>query len=164
VSPKGLSRLYGALTLVLLGLTMSASPAVAAQDQAMTIVLTDPFFTANPCTTIPDPVTLTGTMRMTFTVVGLAANGMPDTYLKEVGSDLKGVGDVTLSPYVVTQTDTFNQDTMPSGTTVIDTIVHENVISHGIAPDFRLHVTIHLTVNSQNTPTASVSDIRPTCT
>jgi hypothetical protein len=105
---------------------------------------------------------LTGTMRVTV-AVGVA-NGAPDFYIQQISSDLKGVGLITGSPYVVNQTDYFNLDTQPSGSAVVDTVDHLNVISKGIAASFKFHVTLHLTVNSQGVPTASVSDTRSTCT
>jgi hypothetical protein len=137
-----------------------AFPAYAAGDQGTTIVLTDPMPTTNPC--VPEPVTLTGTMRVTI-FVGMA-NGAFELYMHDNSSDLRGIGDFTGSPYVVNQTDYFNLDTQPSGATVLDTVDHLSVISQGVAPSFKLHITMHLTVNSQGVPTASVSDTRSTCT
>jgi hypothetical protein len=137
-----------------------AFPANAAGDQGTTIVLTDPLFTSNACNL--ELITLTGTMRMTV-FVGFA-NGAPDIYIHDNSSDLKGIGAVTGSPYVVNQTDYFNLDTQPSSTTVADTVDHLNVISQGVAPSWHLHVNLHATVNSQGVPTASVSNTRSTCT
>jgi hypothetical protein len=134
-----------------------AGPAYTAGDQGTTIVLTDPLFTVNGCN--GELITLTGTMRMTV-FVGLV-NGVPvDIYIHDNSSDLKGVGLITGSPYVVNQTDYFNLDTQASGTTVVDTVDHLNVISQGVAPSWHFDVTLHATVNSQGVPTASVSNTR----
>jgi hypothetical protein len=160
VGHKGLSRLLGVPALVMLAMTMSAGPGYAAGDQGTTIILTDPLPTANPCPQDPEAVTLTGTMRMTVFFDPLTF----DTYIRDNSSDLRGVGTVTGSPYVVNQTDYFNFDTNPSGTTVSDTVDHLDVISHGIAVSFKFHVTIHTTINSNSVPTASVYEFHSTCT
>jgi len=52
----------------------------------------------------------------------------------------------------------------PSGTTVADVVDHLNVISEGVAPSFKFHVTVHTTINAQGVPTTSVSNTRSTCT
>lgn len=73
----------------------------------------------------------------------------PDIYIHDNTSDAKGVGAITMSPYVVNQTDYLNLDTQPSGTTVTQTADHLNVMSQGTAPSYKLHMVLHATINAQ---------------
>src|SRR5437763_17188450 len=76
--------------------------------------------------------------------------------------DVSGVGAPSGSTYTATDSvnTTVNSDQLQSEQTFVQEF---NLISHGSAPNFKLHVTFHVTINANGQTTTTVNNTRAVC-
>jgi hypothetical protein len=162
MSRKGLLRLL-ALPMLLAGAMVSqAVPAYADATISTTMPYSNKY--SNPCPGSTDLVIpVSGQMHMVIHST-TTTNGATRINELDNAPALTGTAILSMNSYVVNQLDKFFLDLEPGGTMVTDILESLRVVSQGSSPNFTHRVQIHLTINAQGLPTATVSDLDDTCT
>jgi hypothetical protein len=158
---KGLLRLLGVPILLAGAMLAQAFPVYADNTINMTMPYSFTYF--NPCPAILDVVPVSGFQHIVLHST-TTTNGAIRFNELDNAPALTGTGSPSMDSYVVDQLDKFFIDMEPSGTTVTDILEHIHVISKGPSPNFMHTLQIHLTINSQGVPTATVNDLDDSCT
>jgi len=114
---------------------------------------------ANPC--VPEPVTINQPAFMHMVFHATTTNNTLHFDTSDNTFNISGVGTVTGTNYTVSQTIT---DVLNIGAGADITSIDDfHVISHGTPPNFTMHVTVHIAINANGTPTANIDKTTTSC-
>lgn len=115
---------------------------------------------ANPCN--GELVLLSGSIHTTFSFVSDAAGGA-HFRLSTNAQGISGRGTVTGAKYSATGAEHSRVAMLAGGTTTESVSNSFQLVGQGTVPNFRLHVTQHLTINANGVATAVVDKVSSSC-
>lgn len=158
INRAGLALFAAALLLA------GALPPVPAFGQATTVTTSETVPVAstvtNPCN--GDAVAFSGNMHVVNHVTTDSAGG---THLHTHTNfqDVSGVGAPSGATYriITTRSETINDSQSPQAEMTVIQVL--NLIGQGSTPNFKLHMTMHITINANGTTTSTVEELSVTC-
>jgi hypothetical protein len=156
-------RLLVTAALVVLGLAVSSiRPAAAPADELVNVTLQIPAQVyPNPCTP-GDVVVVRATLHIVYYV---RADGQGGYHVTQLVRE-QGTGASPLTRIAYQASDTYDHSFYAGAPfPVTDTITHDLVLaSRGSAPNLLMSYDLHTTVNALGVPTATVDNVRLSCT
>jgi hypothetical protein len=136
-------------------------PMAVGVDLAVTQNAREPFTTEylNPCN--GEVIEFAGFLHSLAAVTADGSGGFH--VVSRYNLTVHGVGQTTGAAYIGNEASTDVFGVKPPYPARETFTLHTNVIGQGQAPDFRQHVTFHVTINAKGELTVSINKFRATC-